>query len=110
MSVRWSFSSVLSDALTATGYLRVVVRDDPMLAMLAAFFLWGFIRFLPGLRVYGIYAVRDFALVYYCLFAFFIAAALERSPEILERLIINSTGSFHGCCCGSRSRKSSGRR
>ena len=73
--------------LTATGYLRIVVRDDPMLALLAAFFLWGFIRFLPGLRVYGIYAVRDFALVYYCLFAFVIAAALERSPEILERLI-----------------------
>ena len=36
--------------LTATGYLRVVVRDDPMLALLAAYFLWGFIRLLPGLR------------------------------------------------------------
>lgn len=75
-------------SLAATGYLRVVVRDDPMLALLAAFFLWGLIRFLPGLRVYGINAVRDFALVYYCLFAFFMAAALERSPEILERLIV----------------------
>jgi O-antigen ligase len=75
-------------SLTATGYLRVVVRDDPMLALLAGFFLWGFIRFLPGLRSYGIYAVRDFALVYYCMFAFFITATLERSPEILERLII----------------------
>jgi hypothetical protein len=74
--------------LAATGYLRIVVRDDAMLALLAAFFLWGFIRFLPGLRVYGIYAVRDFALVYYSLFAFFIAAALARSPEILERLIV----------------------
>ncbi|MGH3217608.1 MAG: O-antigen ligase family protein [Streptosporangiaceae bacterium] len=74
--------------LAATGYLRVVVRDDPMLALLAAFFLWGFVRFLPGLRLYGIYAARDFAIVYYCMFAFFIAAALERSPEILERLII----------------------
>jgi hypothetical protein len=76
-------------SLAATGYLRVVVRDDPVLAMLAAFFLWGFLRFLPGLRIYGIYAVRDFALVYYCLFAFFIAAALARSPDILERLIVN---------------------
>jgi O-antigen ligase len=75
--------------LAATGYLRVSIRDDPMLAMLAAFFLWGFIRFLPGLRTYGIYAVRDFALVYYCLFAFFIAAALARSPDILERMIVN---------------------
>ena len=74
--------------LTATGYLRVAIRDDPVLAILAVFFLWGFIRFLPGLRTYGVYAVRDFALVYYCLFAFFIAAALERSPDILERLII----------------------
>jgi hypothetical protein len=75
--------------LAATGYLRVSIRDDPILALLAAFFLWGFIRFLPGLRVYGIYAVRDFALVYYCLFAFLIAAALARSPDILERLIVN---------------------
>lgn len=76
-------------SLTATGFLRVTIRDDPVLAMLAAYFLWGFIRLLPGLRAYGIYAVRDFALVYYCLFAFFIAAALARSPEILERLIVN---------------------
>ena len=75
--------------LAATGYLRVSIRDDPMLAMLAGFFLWALIRFLPGLRSYGIYAVRDFALVYYCLFAFFIAAALARSPDILEHLIVN---------------------
>jgi hypothetical protein len=62
-------------------YLRVVVRDDSMLALLAAFFLWGCIRFLPRLHVYGIYAVHDFAVVYYCLFAVVIAAALERSPR-----------------------------
>jgi O-antigen ligase len=73
--------------LTATGYLSVVLREDPMLALLAAYFLWALIRFLPGLHAYGITAVRDFALVYYCLFAFFIAAALARSPGILERLI-----------------------
>ena len=48
--------------LAATGYLRIPVRDEPILALLAAFFLWGFIRFLPGLRTYGIWAVRDFAL------------------------------------------------
>ena len=39
--------------LAATGYLRIPVRDEPILALLAAFFLWGFIRFLPGLRTYG---------------------------------------------------------
>lgn len=75
-------------SLAATGYLSVVVRDDPMLALLAAFFLWSLIRFVPGLHAYGINAVRDFALVYYCLFAFFIAAALARSPAILERLVV----------------------
>ena len=74
--------------LAATGYLRVVVSDEPILALLAAFFLWGLIRFLPGYTVYGIDAVRDFALCYYCLFAFFIAAALARSPDILEHLVV----------------------
>lgn len=72
-------------ALAATEYLRVPVRDEPILALLAAFFLWGLIRFLPGYRTYGIYAMRDFALVYYCLFAFFTVAALARSPDMLER-------------------------
>jgi hypothetical protein len=75
-------------ALTATGYLRITVRNEPVLTLLAVFFLWGLIRFLPGVRVYGINAVRDFALVYYCLFAFFTAAALARSPDILERLVM----------------------
>ena len=32
--------------------------------------------------------MRDFALVYYCLFAFLTAAALARSPDILERLLV----------------------
>ena len=42
--------------LAATGYLRIPVRDEPILALLAAFFLWGFIRFLPGFHTYGIIA------------------------------------------------------
>jgi O-Antigen ligase len=71
--------------LAATGYLRIPVRDEPILAVLAAFFLWGFIRFLPGFESYGIQALRDFALVYYCLFAFFTVAALARAPDLLDR-------------------------
>jgi len=73
--------------LSATGYLRAAIRDEPILALLAAFFVWGLLRFLPGYRAYGVNAIRDFALCYYCLFAFLIAAALARSPGILERLI-----------------------
>ncbi len=74
--------------LAATGYLAVPVRDEPILALLAAFFLWGFIRFLPGLHSYGIIAVRDFALCYYCLFAFLVVACLARSPDRLERWLV----------------------
>lgn len=70
--------------LSATGYLRIPLRDEPVLAILTAWFLWGFIRFLPGLQTYGIFAVRDFALCYYCLFAYFVIAALARAPELLD--------------------------
>ena len=74
-------------ALAATVYLRLPVTTEPILALLAAFFLWGLIRVLPGYHTYGILAVRDFALVYYCLFAFFTVAALARSPDMLDRWI-----------------------
>jgi len=74
-------------ALAATGYLRLPVAAEPILALLAAFFLWGLIRVLPGYHTYGIFAVRDFALVYYCLFAFLTVAALARSPDMLDRWI-----------------------
>ena len=75
-------------SLAATGYLRVVIREEPIMTLLAAFFLLGIIRFLPGVKAYGITAIRDFALVYYCLFAFFIAAALAAAPDALERLVV----------------------
>ena len=84
-SASWFSPSAPSECSAATGYLRIPVRDEPILALLAAFFLWGFIRFLPGLRTYGIKAVRDFALCYYCLFAFFTVAALARAPDLLDR-------------------------
>ena len=71
--------------LSATGYLRIPLRDEPVLALLAAFFLWGLIRLPPGLRTYGINAVRDFALCYYCLFAYCTVAALARAPDLLDR-------------------------
>jgi hypothetical protein len=70
--------------LCATGYLRIPLRDEPVLAILTAWFLWGFIRFLPGLQAYGILAVRDFALCYYCLFAYFTVAVLARAPKLLN--------------------------
>jgi hypothetical protein len=72
--------------LSATGYLRIPLRDEPVLALLALFFLWGLFRLPPGLRSYGVInAIRDFALCYYCFFAFFTVAALARAPDLLDR-------------------------
>ena len=73
--------------LGATGYLRLPLSEEPVLAVLAVFFAWGLIRFLPGYRAYGVVAVRDFALVYYCLFAFLAVAAMARSPDLMDRWI-----------------------
>jgi O-antigen ligase len=75
-------------AMAATRYFAVPVRDEPILALLAGFLLWGLIRTVPGLMTYQLDAVRDAALWYYCLFAFFVTAALARSPDLLDRLII----------------------
>ncbi|GAA2135295.1 hypothetical protein GCM10009844_00400 [Nocardioides koreensis] len=74
--------------LTVTGYLRVPLRDEPLLALLGAFVLWGLIRALPGLGAYGMDAVRDSALWYYCGFAFLAVAATARSPGLPERLVV----------------------
>jgi len=73
--------------LLATGYLRIPVRDEPMLALLALFALWGAARAVPGLPKYGLDAVRDSALWYYSLFAFLAVAALARAPGLLDRLL-----------------------
>jgi O-antigen ligase len=78
-------------AILATRYLRVPIRDEPILALLVAFAIWGLIRALPGVAPYGIDALRDSALWYYCLFAFFICAALAKSPQLLERLMAQLT-------------------
>jgi hypothetical protein len=78
-------------AVVATRYLRVPVRDEPILALLGVFVLWGLIRTLPGIGAYGIDALRDSALWYYGLFAFFIPAALASSPDLLERLVVQLT-------------------
>ena len=71
--------------LAATGYLRIPLRDEPALALLAVFLLWGAVRSVSGVRTYGLDAVRDAALWYYGLFAFLAVATLARTPELIER-------------------------
>ncbi len=73
--------------LLATRYLRVPLRDEPILALLCAFALWGLIRALPGIYTYKIDALRDSAIWYYSLFAFLVVAALAKLPKLLDLLI-----------------------
>ena len=73
--------------LTATGYLLVPARDEPVLALLALFVAWGLVRAVPGLEPYGLNAVRDSALWYYGLFAFLVVAVLARAPWVLGHLV-----------------------
>ncbi|WP_220188212.1 O-antigen ligase family protein, partial [Pseudonocardia pini] len=76
----------IAGLVASTGYLRIPLRDESLLWVLLLFVLWGAIRTVPGVRAYGIDAVRDSALWYYSLFALVIVAAMARSPEILDRL------------------------
>jgi hypothetical protein len=78
-------------AIVETRYIRLPIRDEPILALVGAFALWGLIRAVPGVGVYGLDALRDSVLWYYSLFAFFMAAALARSPQLVERLIVQLT-------------------
>ncbi|MGE3795546.1 MAG: O-antigen ligase family protein [Dehalococcoidia bacterium] len=73
--------------LCATGYLRIPVRDEPILALLAVFLLWGLVRAVPGVFEYGLDAVRDSALWYYGMFALLAVAALARRPGLRDRLV-----------------------
>jgi O-antigen ligase len=78
-------------AVVATRYLKLPIRDESIFALLAAFAGWGLIRLIPGVATYHLDALRDAALWSYSLFAFFVTAALARSPELLDRLITQLT-------------------
>jgi O-antigen ligase len=58
------------------------VAAEPVLALLAAFMLWGAVRTLPGIPAYGLDAPRDGALWYYGLFALLATAAVTARPEL----------------------------
>ncbi|MEU4601556.1 O-antigen ligase family protein [Kribbella sp. NPDC023972] len=77
--------------VVSTRFIKVPLRDEPILALLLAFAAWGLIRMVPGVATYQLDALRDAALWFYCLFAFFVMAALARSPELLDRLIAGLT-------------------
>ncbi len=95
--------AILASAL-ATGYLRITIRDDPLLTLLGFFILWGLARTIPELPKYGINSVRDAALWYYSLFAIFIVVVSRITPDIVTKMVNGFSRFFLGCWCGFRSR------
>jgi hypothetical protein len=69
-------------AIRSSGVLRRSVAAEPVLALLAAFMLWGAVKTVPGLPAYGLDAPRDAALWYYALFSFLAAAAVSVRPQL----------------------------
>ena len=73
---------------SAPGYLRSALRDEPILAIVAAIVLWGLARAVPNAGTYGVIdTVRDSALWYYSLFAVIAVAATLASPRLPDRLV-----------------------
>lgn len=66
-------------------YLSDAIRREPLLALLLLFVLWGAVRLLPDVSIYGINAIRDAALWYYCSFAFIAVAVLAKCPDMASR-------------------------
>ena len=87
----------------STGYVRISIRDEPLLFLLGVFMLWGLARAVPEVSKFGVETVRDSALWYY--------AALrdlhrEREPRADPDVVLASSGSTpassRGCWYGFR--------
>jgi len=73
---------------SAPGYVRAALRDEPVLAVVLAFVVWGLARAVPNVGAYGVLdTVRDAALWYYSLFGVIAVAATLASPRLPDRLM-----------------------
>ena len=77
----------IGGAIFATGYLRVTIRDDPLLFLLGVFMLWGLARTVPEVGHYGLNTFRDAALWYYGFFAVFIVTVARVRPDVITRMV-----------------------
>lgn len=69
----------------ATGYLRLALRSSLPMALLLLFVVWGLLRTLPLIPMYGLDSIRDAALWYYALMALLVATLVVAVPDLPER-------------------------
>jgi O-antigen ligase len=74
--------------LVGTQWLRRSLSSDLLMATLIAFMVWGLLRTLPNLHIFGIQVtVRDAALWYYAAFAIAFLAATTAVPGLLRKMV-----------------------
>ena len=69
----------------ATGYLRLALRNSLPMALLIVFVVWGLVRTLPLIPLYGLDSIRDAALWYYALMAVLVATLVMAVPDLPMR-------------------------
>lgn len=67
---------------------RLGLRTTPLNLLIAAYLGYGAIHCLTGFPQYGIWAVRDFAVVYYALFYFLLVNAIQTREDLRQLAIV----------------------
>jgi hypothetical protein len=74
--------------LFGTQWLRRALAHDALLTTLVAYMVWGVLRTLPNMHIFGIQVtVRDAALWYYAGFAIALIAAATALPDLPMRMV-----------------------
>ncbi len=69
----------------ATGYLRLALHNSFPMVLLILFVIWGLLRTLPFISLYGSDSIRDAALWYYALMAVLVATLVMAVPALPTR-------------------------
>ena len=77
----------ITATLWATSYFRLPITREPLLMLLFIFIAWGAVRAVPQIPKYHTETIRDSALWYYALFAFFFIAATQVDRTLPARLV-----------------------
>jgi O-antigen ligase len=70
-------------AAVGTRWVRQALTGDTLIALTIAWMLWGLIRTVPNMHLFGIQnSIHDAALWYYTLFALLVIAAATAAPDL----------------------------
>ena len=72
-------------AALSTRWVRIALSGDPLIAVAIAWMIWGALRTIPNMPIFGIQnAVHDAALWYYTFFALLFITAATAAPDLTQ--------------------------